>query len=147
MPIAWRTDYAMRIMYETACLGRGGQANIGELAERAGVPYDFARQIANKLTHEGLLISRRGSKGGFLLARPAEEISLLDVFLAMGEKPTMSLCTHEEGICARGPLCPMHQGVWLPLDEMIERQLASQTLAESVRLGNQLHLEIAQSSH
>lgn len=68
MPIAWRTDYAMRIMYETACLGEGGQANVGQLAERAGVPYDFARQIANKLTHEGLLMSRRGFQRG-LLAR------------------------------------------------------------------------------
>ncbi|HSK48259.1 MAG TPA: Rrf2 family transcriptional regulator [Coriobacteriia bacterium] len=147
MPIAWRTDYAMRIMYETACLGEGGQANVGQLAERAGVPYDFARQIANKLTHEGLLMSRRGSKGGFLLARSAHEITMLDIFLAMGEKPTMSLCTHVDGLCSRSEVCPIHHAVWSPLDDLIERQLASESLADAVARGNRLQVSLARSAN
>ena len=147
MPIAWRTDYAMRLMYETARLGPGAQENVGVLAERAGVPYDFARQIANRLTHEGLLISKRGSKGGFLLARPAEEITLLDIFGAMGELPTLSLCTHEENSCPRADLCPLHCGIWLPLDAMIEAQLKSLTLAEAVTRGRGLELAIASATH
>jgi len=138
MPVAWRTDYAIRIMYEAARLGPGGKASIGSISAEADVPYDFARQIANKLAHEGLLVSRRGSKGGFLLSRPAEEISLLDIFRAMDEKPTMSLCTQVEGACGRTDTCPVHHGVWRPLDGMIERQLASMTLEEALRKGNEL---------
>jgi Rrf2 family protein len=143
MPIAWRTDYAMRLMYEAARLGPGAQENVGVLAERAGVPYDFARQIANRLAHEGHLVSKRGSKGGFLLARPAEEITLLDVFKAMDELPTMSLCTHEANSCPRAHDCPLHHGVWLPLDEMIEAQLKAMTLAEAVVRGRGLELAVA----
>jgi Rrf2 family protein len=138
MPVAWRTDYAMRIMYETARLGPGRHASISTISESANVPYDFARQIANKLAHEGLLVSRRGSKGGFMLARPAERITLLDVFLAMGEKPTMSLCTHDETVCIRTECCPIHHGIWLPLDELIERQLRGMTLADAVARGAEL---------
>lgn len=135
MSITWRTDYAMRITYELARLGDGARANIGVLADNASVPYNFARQIANTLARAGLLDSRRGTQGGFSLTRPAEQINLLEIFVAMGEKPTMSLCTHDVLACNRGENCPIHNGVWLPLDDMIERQLASTTLAECVRFG------------
>lgn len=138
MPVAWRTDYATRIMYEIARLGPRGLASISVIAANANVPYDFARQIANKLAHEGLLLSRRGSRGGFLLARPAEQISMLDIFLALGEKPTMSLCTHVEGVCSRTPACPLHHGVWRRLDEAIERQLSEMSLASAIELGAEL---------
>lgn len=132
MSIAWRTDYAIRMVYELAKLGPGARASVGVIAQAAGVPYDFARQIANRLARCGLLGSRRGSQGGFSLARPAEELTLLDIFEAMGEKPTMSLCTHDSGVCGRTAACPVHRGVWLPLDGMIRAQLASTTLAQTV---------------
>lgn len=144
MSVAWRTDYAVRIMYETARLGPGEMASIGVIAESAEVPYDFARQIANRLAHAGLLQSKRGSRGGFFLARPAHEISLLDIFRAMDEQPTMSLCTHAPDVCGRTGHCPIHHGVWRPLDDLIERQLASMTLAEAVAKGSALRLAAAQ---
>lgn len=143
MPVAWRTDYAMRIMYEAARLGAGQQASINVLSERADVPYDFARQIANHLAHEGLLVSRRGSKGGFALARPAEKITELDIFSAMGEKPTLSLCSHDQNLCSRSGNCPVHHGVWQPIDEMIRKHLAAMTLAAAVNLGLELEAEQA----
>ncbi len=138
MAIAWRTDYALRIMYETARLGEGGMASVSVLAECADVPYDFARQIANRLSHQGLLRSKRGARGGFLLARPADEITMLDVFVAMDERPTMSLCTHSEHVCARQELCPVHNALWLQLDDVIERHLSGLTLAQAVAVGDKL---------
>ena len=147
MAIAWRTDYALRLMYETACLGEGGMASVTKLAERAGVPYDFARQIANRLAHQGLLVSRRGSKGGFALARPAEQITCLEIFQAMDEAPSMSLCSEESNLCARVEVCPMHQAIWLPLDRLIVEHLAGLTLAEAVVRGDALKREVARSAH
>ncbi len=141
MPVAWRTDYAIRLVYELARLGADVQESIGVVAERADVPYDFARQIANRLAREELLVSRRGAKGGFSLARPADEISLLDIFLAMDEKPTMSLCTHVENACGRAPWCPAHVGVWKPLDDLITDYLRGATIADAVRQGIELGRE------
>jgi Rrf2 family iron-sulfur cluster assembly transcriptional regulator len=146
MPVAWRTDYATRIMFEIARLGPQGQASISVIAASAHVPYDFARQIANKLAREQLLVSRRGSRGGFLLARPAEEITMLDIFRAMDEKPTMAACTHEGGICERTPTCPIHHGLWRKLDESIEQHLSTMTLAGVVHLGATLSEPKAESS-
>jgi Rrf2 family iron-sulfur cluster assembly transcriptional regulator len=132
MPIAWRTDYAIRIMFETARLGSDALASIGVIAEKADVPYDFARQIANRLARCGLLTSKRGARGGFSLARPAEEITVLDIFEAMDERPTMSLCTHSDEACGRESFCAAHHAIWLPLDEMIREQLEGLTLADAV---------------
>lgn len=138
MSIAWRTDYAFRIAYELAKLGPGARASVGAISETAGVPYDFARQIANRLARQGLLVSRRGSQGGFALSRQAAEITLLDIFIAMDEKPTMSLCTHDEHVCRRTADCPVHNGVWRPLDAMIRDQLEGTSLQDAVVLGEQL---------
>lgn len=138
MAIAWRTDYALRIMYETARLGDGGMASVSVLAERADVPYDFARQIANRLSHKGLLRSKRGARGGFFLARPAAEITALDIFEAMDERPTMSLCTHTEHVCSRNEFCPVHNVLWFELDNVIEQHLGGLTLAAAVAAGDEL---------
>ncbi len=138
MPIQWRTDYGIRLMYEAARVGFGQRATVQYLAEIGDVPYDFARQIANDLVHAGLLLSRRGPRGGMELARPADEITILDIFEAVGERPTLSLCTHEDHVCRRKPSCPIHHGVWLELDDTIGAYLASKTLADAIERGTKL---------
>lgn len=131
MAINWRTDYACRLMYEMARLGGGARETVRNLSESADVPYDYARTIARDLAAEGLLKSRRGVGGGVELARPAEEISILDIFKAMGEPASLSLCTHTV-VCHRERKCPMHRGVWTELDQIIESFLVKATLAQAV---------------
>lgn len=138
MAIQWRTDYAIRLMYEAARLDEGVRGTVGRLAESGSVPYDFARQIANELVRGGLMVSYRGARGGVGLARPAEEVTLLDIFRVMGEPATMSLCTTDPGVCGRSVACPIHNNVWRDLDAMIEQQLASVTLAACVARGQVL---------
>lgn len=59
--------------------GRG----VRELAREAGVPAPFLAQILKRLARAGLLRSKRGRTGGFLLGRPASEITVADVVLAL----------------------------------------------------------------
>ncbi|MBU4557424.1 MAG: Rrf2 family transcriptional regulator [Actinobacteria bacterium] len=136
MPVQWRTDYAVRLMYEAARLGADAMATVQHLAEAGSVPYDFARQIANELVRSGLMVSRRGARGGVGLARPAEHITIHDIFIAMGERTSLSLCTSDPSVCARSGDCPMHNGIWRELDEMIEHKLSSVTLAHCVACGS-----------
>lgn len=137
MAINWRTDYAIRLMVEIARLGPGVRDTVKRTAESAGVPYDYARTIARDLAAAGLLRSRRGVGGGVELGRSPEDISMLDIFNAMHEPASMSLCTHGQ-VCDRTAFCPVHSGVWDGLDVAIEEYLTRATLAQSVALGFEL---------
>lgn len=142
MPIQWRTDYAIRLMYEAARLGPGSRGTVQQLAANASISYDFARQIANELVHAGLLESHRGAGGGMELARPAGEVTVLDVFNALGEPPSLALCTVDSTVCQRPPICPVHHAVYLSLDKLIEEHLGSVTLEDCVSRGEALRLSL-----
>jgi Rrf2 family transcriptional regulator, cysteine metabolism repressor len=59
---------------------------IAAVAERRGIPVQFLEQLFSTLRRAGLLESQRGVKGGYRLARPAEEIAVLDVVQALDGK-------------------------------------------------------------
>jgi len=91
--ISVKVDYACRVMAELARLhGSGTLAQIDHLAKTEAVPANFLAQILGKLRTHGLITSRRGNQGGYILSRPPEEISLYDILMAVeGE------CLHLSG--------------------------------------------------
>jgi Rrf2 family protein len=66
-------------------LSRSGErpVPISTVAERREIPVQFLEQLFSTLRRDGLLISQRGVKGGFRLARPADEITVLEVVQAL----------------------------------------------------------------
>jgi Rrf2 family protein len=67
--------------------GADGQGRgVKDLAEAADVPAPFLSKVLGRLVDRGLLRSRRGRKGGFVLGRPADEITLADIVLAFERK-------------------------------------------------------------
>ena len=127
MEISRRTDYAIRLLMELARSG-GGPVSVRKLAETQGVPYAFARGIQRDLTAAGLIESKRGVAGGAVLARPAEEISLLDIARATGSEVACAVCTNDPNWCDRMGRCPVHQ-VWQEADEMMSEYLGGKSLA------------------
>jgi Rrf2 family cysteine metabolism transcriptional repressor len=84
MKISVKVDYACRVMAELARLhGSGELGRIDHLAETEEVPANFLAQILLDLRDHGLISSRRGNRGGYTLARPAEDISLYDILMAV----------------------------------------------------------------
>jgi Rrf2 family cysteine metabolism transcriptional repressor len=80
-----KSRYAVVAMAE---LSRSGEKPmpVKELAERRGIPDQFLEQLFSILRRSGLLTSHRGSKGGYTLARSAEDISVLEVVQALDGK-------------------------------------------------------------
>jgi len=78
MSITTKSPYALRALAE---LGRSGDGPvpIGELARRRNIPVQFLEQLFATLRRAGLLRSQRGVKGGYTLARPASQITVLEV--------------------------------------------------------------------
>jgi Rrf2 family protein len=79
LSITSKSPYAVRALVELHNLGDAGPVPIAELARRGDIPVQFLEQLFATLRRAGLLRSQRGVKGGYSFARPAAQITVLDV--------------------------------------------------------------------
>ncbi len=83
MRVSQRLDYALRALVLLAMQPDGEHVAAGDLADRLGLPRRFVEQQVTALARAGVVECRRGAAGGCALARPAEQISVGDVVLAL----------------------------------------------------------------
>jgi Rrf2 family protein len=138
MRLSARVDYALRAAAELAAAG-SGPTTVGELAKEQEMPPKYLENILLQMRRAGLVRGQRGPEGGYVLARPAAEISLADVIRAVdgplanvrGERP--------EHVGYRGAARSLQQ-VWIALraserailEEVTLDQIASDTLPDRV---------------
>jgi Rrf2 family protein len=106
--IKLETDYAVRTVLHLASLPPGTQVQVRDVAAQKMLPLSFVRRIVAHLGTAGLLKTTRGLKGGIALARPASQISLLDVVLAMDDPVTLNECLDPDHTCPLAAACPAH---------------------------------------
>ena len=124
-------DYAIRAMLHMACLPEEGVALRSDIARIHGIPSSFMAKILRSLVKAGLLRSTRGVHGGFALARPTTEISLLDVVEAIEGPLGIVDCTQEPCACELADECPA-QPVWANVQTQIASVLSSAKLEDLV---------------
>jgi Rrf2 family protein len=83
LAITSKSPYAVRALAELARTGSAGPVPIGEIARRREIPVQFLEGLFATLRRAGILQSQRGVKGGYSFARPAEELTVLDVVEAL----------------------------------------------------------------
>jgi Rrf2 family transcriptional regulator, cysteine metabolism repressor len=81
-----KSRYAVVALAELARSGGNDPVPIATIAERREMPVQFLEQLFSTLRRDGLLISQRGVKGGYRLARPADQISVIEVVQALDGK-------------------------------------------------------------
>jgi Rrf2 family transcriptional regulator, cysteine metabolism repressor len=113
-----KSRYAVVAMAELARAG-DRPVPVKELAERRDIPDQFLEQLCATLRRAGLLTSHRGMKGGYTLARPAEEISVLEVVQALDGKIGQE--AEEAG------------GIWAEGVEALRKVFGQTTIAEVAR--------------
>lgn len=79
LSITTKSPYALSALVELHRQGGSGPVPIAELARRREIPVQFLEQLFATLRRAGILRSQRGVKGGYSLARPADEISVLEL--------------------------------------------------------------------
>lgn len=90
------TDYAIRIV---SCLAKQtDRLDAAAIAEKTGVTPRFTLKILHRLVQGGIVRSFKGNKGGYILAKSPEEITLLQVVEEIYGKLTLSRC-HSDGSC------------------------------------------------
>jgi Rrf2 family protein len=102
--------------------GTGELAQIEHLAETEAVPANFLAQILLSLRDHGLISSRRGNRGGYVLARSPEEISLYDILMAV-EGQCLQLSGNFQGRSGR-----RLKQVWEEISKVLVEKTKSYTL-------------------
>jgi Rrf2 family cysteine metabolism transcriptional repressor len=77
--ITTKSPYALSALVELHRQGATGPVPIAELARRREIPVQFLEQLFATLRRAGILRSQRGVKGGYTLARPADEVTVLEL--------------------------------------------------------------------
>jgi len=109
--ISRKIDYGLRAMVYLAALPSSSVVPFREIAREMDVPEDFLAKILKTLVDQGLVRSTRGPHGGYQLARPAAEISFLDVIEAVEGPVALNVCLDSDDACGRSPTCSM-VAVW-----------------------------------
>lgn len=122
------TDYGSVAMAHFACHPDRIQA-AGELAAAIGVAVPTASKILKMLARADLLRSVRGAKGGYMLSRPAGEISIAEVIDAMEGPVGLTECSVVAGLCAQEASCSI-RGNWQRINRVIRDALDQMTVAE-----------------
>ena len=131
MEISRRTDYGVRVIIDLAALPKDGRAPTGEIAERQNIPAPFLAKIISQLSLSGLVSTYRGSGGGVSLARPASEISLLQVIEALDGPLQLNRCAIEPEACPRNGHCPVHH-IWAKAQTDLTALLGDTTFEDLV---------------
>lgn len=114
---------------------KGQWVRSGQIHECTGIPTPYLRKTLFALVRFGLIQAKRGYQGGFVLSRPPEEITLLDVVQAVEPDKSASDCLLALAGCSDATPCPV-RGFWKKIRAQIETELRSITIAqaaESVR--------------
>jgi Rrf2 family protein len=112
LQISRKIEYGTRAMLFLASLPEGMTTSFREIARKMGIPQDFLAKIFKPLVKAKLVRSTRGSHGGYSLARPASQISFLEVIEAVEGKVNVNVCTDvDQSGCGFTSSCTMHS-VW-----------------------------------
>jgi Rrf2 family protein len=125
MQITRQADYAIRAVMYISKLGAGQRAATSQVAQKQNIPPSFLAKIISQLSIAGLLHTSRGARGGVMLAKPASEISLLDVVEAIDGPITLNECVGDEGLCSFDTDCPLHDIWGAAQHELVTRLKAS----------------------
>jgi Rrf2 family protein len=99
-----------------------------DIASHTVIPRPYLSKILHNLEKSGLIRAKRGYRGGYRLARPAEQISVLEVVEAIDGPEWRNQCILGVGSCPACQLCPTYK-LWKAEIAKIERELGLLTLA------------------
>jgi len=141
MIFSTKAEYGVRVMAHLAKSGGNSPISLGAIAEAEGLPLAYLEHLAARLRRAGLVESRRGSRGGYSLARDAGAITMAEVVRALeGDiAPVECITAGADGalVCVREGQaghepCPSKL-LWTRVQGSIVRTLTDTTLADLVR--------------
>ena len=133
MMISTRGRYALRILVDLAENRNDGYITLKEVADRQEISEKYLESIVKDLVKDGIIEGLRGKGGGYRLARPADEINVLDILRSADGTMAPVACL-EEGSepCSRADDCRTLP-LWKGLDKVVSEYLGGFTVQDLVK--------------
>lgn len=133
MRLSTKSRYGLRALFDIAYNCGETSAQIQDISERQQISPRYLEQIFQNLKRAGLLKSKRGPQGGYTLARPPEEITILEILNATEQDVLMVECAGLTQKKKKKPDCPFEgqcvtQTVWAEANNMLNELFGSMTL-------------------
>jgi FeS assembly SUF system regulator len=130
--ITKQADYAIVLLSHFITDDVAGDYTARGLSVSTGIPLPMVGKILKALVHRGLLISHRGVKGGYQLARPGAEISVATIIEAIDGPIGLTTCSVHTGECAHEGRCPSRPN-WNRINAAVLQSLRGISLADMAR--------------
>jgi FeS assembly SUF system regulator len=128
------SDYGIVLMASLAEQPPETHLSAREIAERTQLPLPVVSKILKALAREGLLLSQRGPRGGYSLARRPDAINVVEMITALEGPIGLTECTMHPGHCVQEASCHVRKP-WQKINHVVRSALARVTLAELASLG------------
>lgn len=107
MRLSTRGRYGTRLMIELAKHYGEGPLSVSDISKNLSIPVKYLEQLIIPLKKAALVSSVRGPKGGHMLSRPADEISLWHILTLLETKFSFVDCLTDDGVCDSIATCPI----------------------------------------
>jgi len=121
------TRYSLRALSDL-CAQEDSPVAVGDIARRQEIPPSYLEQLFAKLRRGRVVKSVRGAQGGYVLTRPASEITVAEIIKALGEPIAFGDCQTDAG-CGNIYDCPTYE-LWQKLKTSVDDILESTTLED-----------------
>lgn len=129
MRLTTRSRYGTRMALDIAQNGQNAPVRISDIAERQGVSVKYLEKLIRELKLAGFIRSKRGPRGGHMLAKEPGEISVGEIVRVLEGDVSLVECTGDESVCDRTDTC-LTRSLWQQAAEAMYEKLNSITLAD-----------------
>lgn len=129
MKLSTRTRYGVRAVIEMATNDSKKPLQLKVIAERQDISVKYLEQLMNALRSGGVVRSIRGARGGYILAKPPNQIKLIEVFNCLEGPVITTECVEDEDYCRRAADCAARL-LWIQVQQAIRNTLESVTVQD-----------------
>jgi Rrf2 family transcriptional regulator, iron-sulfur cluster assembly transcription factor len=134
MKLSTRSRYGTRLMLDMAQHYEDGPIHLANVAKRQGISVKYLEQIIIPLKKANYIRSVRGPKGGHVLARPPEEVTVGEIVALLEEGASLAACSYNPMACDRSITCQT-RSIWQEAAQAMFDKLNSITLADLLKTG------------
>ncbi len=129
MKISTKGRYGLRAIIDLAVHGASGTpVFLSDIAKRQNVSEKYLEHIFSALHKGGIVKAQRGRNGGYLLERPPDRITILDIITILEGPCTLVDCVQNSAVCDKSSICVTRE-IWNKLGATIRNTLSDYTIA------------------